>query len=106
MREFWFRDSAGYRVDITPCGLGASSWHVMQRNEDYLEGLLVKIGKEGYFDPDNQVERQGGLRFEMGPKEWRRGRRYTQPVLRAFVSPKLNKERGYWLHFKVSKSGL
>ena len=102
MRPFWFRDAAGTRVEIIPCGLGVNTWHLMRAHAEYLEKCLVDLGHEGFFSPENQEERSLGIRFEMGPKEWLRGRRYKQPLLRAFVSPRLTGANGFWVHYKVS----
>ena len=102
MRPFWFRDSEGTRVEIIPCGLGPNTWHLMRANAGYLEEKLVLLGHQQFFAPNNQEERAMGIRFEMGPKEWSRGRRFRQPLLRAFVSPRLNCTNGFWVHFKVS----
>ena len=103
MRPFWFRDDQGTRIEVTPCGLGAHTWHLMRSNASYLEECLVKLGHEGFFAADNEEERSLGVRFEMGPKEWLRGRRYKQPLLRAFVSPRLSGSNSFWVHFKVRR---
>ena len=102
MRPFWFRDDQGTRVEIIPCGLGINTWHLMRAHANYLEENLVKLGHDGFFSANNEEERSLGIRFEMGPKEWSRGRRFKQPLLRAFVSPRLNVTNGFWVHFKVS----
>ena len=106
MRPFWFRDQQGIKVTIIPCGLGEHTWALMRLNHAYLEERIVMLGQQQFFDDSNLEERNLGIRFEMGPKEWLRGRRYTQPLLRAFISPRLNVSNSYWIHFKVISRGI